>query len=419
MMAEEEHRRIKERTTAGRQRAMERDNAPPGGPLTFGYTLDGRGHFVPDPVESAIVIRMFEMVLEGKSQYEILAWVKTTGVRAGLKAQKRTAGAVPAVVKGQEQAEWHLTKVGRILHNRTYIGERTWGKRTFPCTPLVDAQTFEKVQALTSVRGRRLRSRRLAADHGLLSGLLTCGICGSRYYHKSHSLHRKGRTYRTPLYVCSSINKGKKSQKTCNGKMVRVSQLDRDVWEVIESYLHDPAAVVRKIVQADKRVGGQVADLQAEEARLAKELEALDAEAAQVWEEQKKNGWPLAWVTPRLNELAVRRDKAVNALATVRRTLSATLLDKEESLAVTGALAQIRARLKKGLSQEDKREIVRLMVAGGTVRTTGRGQHKSAEITIDLRWGESLSPDCRATRGPGCGSAGPTSPRSPGTACGS
>jgi site-specific DNA recombinase len=62
MLAEEDHRRICQRMEAGKQRAMDRDDAPPGGPLTFGYRVDCRGHFEPDPIEAPIVVRMFEMI---------------------------------------------------------------------------------------------------------------------------------------------------------------------------------------------------------------------------------------------------------------------------------------------------------------------------------------------------------------------
>src|SRR5262245_50693150 len=82
MMAEEEHRRITQRMRDGKLRAMERDNAPPGGPLVFGYRMDEHGRFVPDPDEAPVVARIFEMALEGYSNQEILAWVKTTGVQA-------------------------------------------------------------------------------------------------------------------------------------------------------------------------------------------------------------------------------------------------------------------------------------------------------------------------------------------------
>src|SRR5262249_22283642 len=160
--------------------------------------------------------------------------------------------------------------------------------------------TFDKVQELLSARGQRLRSRRGDPTHGLLSGLLTCTNCGSRIYHKAHAVVRStGKTYRSQFYVCNGRRRKRPGQANCYAKMIRVDHLDRDVWEMIESYLADPAALVRKVVQQDKRIGGHVSDLEAKENRLVKELEELEAEAAAVWAEQKANNWPLAFVTPK------------------------------------------------------------------------------------------------------------------------
>src|SRR5262245_1437455 len=104
-LAEEEHRRIGQRMRDGKSRAMDRDNAPPGGPLTFGYRMDARGQYVIDPVEGPVVIRIFEMALAGLSNFEILAWCQTLGLPAGRKFQRRAEGAEPVVCAHQINAQ--------------------------------------------------------------------------------------------------------------------------------------------------------------------------------------------------------------------------------------------------------------------------------------------------------------------------
>jgi site-specific DNA recombinase len=390
MMAEEEHRRIAQRMHGGKLRAMERDNAPPGGPLVFGYRMDEHGRFVPDPVEAPIVRRIFEMAIEGYPNSQILAWVKTTCVPAGRKWQKRAPGSMPTLGSNDRSAQWHATKIGKILRNRVYIGERHWGDRVFPCTPLVDQATFDKVQPLNQHR-TVLRGNWRNPEHGILSGLLVCESCGARYYHKPHhSRRRNGSVARYPIYMC---NNARKHWGTCKAKTLRVDRLDADVWGLIETYLQEPEALVRKVIAADRELSTQAADLDAEEKALSAQLESIEQEVGVVLEQQRTNGWPFTWVTPKLNELNARRERVSTALAKVRRNRSTLLVDMEQSAAVAEALASMRARLEAGLSPEEKLHIVRLMLADGRVRTIGSGQQKRAEVTVQIKWGQTLPAD--------------------------
>jgi site-specific DNA recombinase len=391
MFAEEEYRRIRQRCEAGKRRAMDRDGAPPGGPLVFGYRMDAHGRFVPDPVEAPVVRRIFEMAREGYTNLEILAWVRTTGVPAGLKHQRRAHGSQPVVAASQRQAQWHPTKIGKILRNRVYIGERRWSGRVFPCEPLVSIDDFDSVQAMnrrrSAIRGVQSEPR------CLLSGLLTCATCGSKYHHKKHGIRRKnGQRYEYRMYICDGARRTRKSWgEGCRTKMIHVDRLDAEVWSLIESYLADPEALVRKVVAADRVVSGEVAGLAAEEGRLTAELEGVEREAASVWEEQKANGWPLSWVTPRLNELNAKRERLTAALTDVRRRSASLTVSREQSEAVAAGLATVRARLRAGLSLAEKHAIARLVVAGGVVKTVGEGRAKKAEVTVRIRWGDYLS----------------------------
>src|SRR5262252_1307693 len=58
MMAEEEHRRINQRTRDGKNRAIVRDGAPPSGAISFGYRMDSGGRLTIEPGEAAVVIHL-------------------------------------------------------------------------------------------------------------------------------------------------------------------------------------------------------------------------------------------------------------------------------------------------------------------------------------------------------------------------
>jgi site-specific DNA recombinase len=144
MMAEEEHRRIHQRTRDGKLRAMDRDNAPPAGSLTFGFKLGPQGQFLLHPVEADIVRKVFEMFLQGHSQVAIADWLNQIGIRPGRRYQKRMGD--PTIGKKWENSKWWPSSISKMLRRRDYIGDRVWGGRKFPCEPIVDLPTFRKVQ---------------------------------------------------------------------------------------------------------------------------------------------------------------------------------------------------------------------------------------------------------------------------------
>jgi site-specific DNA recombinase len=388
MMAEEEHRRIAERMSNGKKRAIERDNAPPGGPLVFGYRLGDHGRFVPDPVEAPIVIRMFEMAYQGWSNSAILSWARTTQVRAGRKFQRRADGATPTVVRNHERAGWHLTKIGKILQNRVYIGERRWGNQVFPCVPLVEREVFDKVQEMGQVRSERFGIGKGDPSKGLLSGMFKCAQCGKPFYHKATATKRQnGTTDRYQMYACD----GMRRKNGCRAKMLRVDELDSAVWAVIGRYLENPEALVRKVIASDDKLSSELGELRQRETDLADEIAGLEAEVKGVWAEQKAHNWPLAWVAPKLDDLNANREKLTSVLHDVRRKLAVVAVDRDESSAVMAAVATLRAKLKETISPEEKYRFTRMVVAGGSVATIGDGRSKTAEVTVLLKWGERLA----------------------------
>jgi hypothetical protein len=98
----------------------------------------------------------------------------------------------------------------------------------------------------------------------------------------------------------------------------------------------------------------------------------------------------MSFVTGRLNEVNARRDAFLARLSEGRRGLASLLMDREESASVAGALARIRARLKEGLSSQEKQDIARLFIADGVVRTLGQGRRKTAEVVVWLKWGQDV-----------------------------
>ena len=125
----------------------------------FGYKLAGR-HLVPDEETAPLVGEIFQRYLDGDKIGTIAASLNARGIATA-------AGTV-----------WKPMDVSRLLHKRIYMGEYRFGtfEGAMPCPALVDAGTFDAVQARLASSATRRRKRK---DYDfLLTGKLVCASCG-------------------------------------------------------------------------------------------------------------------------------------------------------------------------------------------------------------------------------------------------
>jgi hypothetical protein len=231
---------------------------------------------------------------------------------------------------------------------------------------------------------------------GLLSGLFKCETCGAQFFFKRNTIRRpSGRLDRYGMYMCD--NARRKWGESCKAKMLNQEDLDAAVWQLVEDFTADPRAFLKKAVAAASELGKDIAGLEAREKQHSDAAAAIDAEVAEVWEQQKANAWPMSWVSPRLNELNKRRKAEEAKLDQVRKERTAAGMDREQVEGLTASLATLRQRIKQATFAE-KHAGIRQLVKGGSVRTVGKGHAKRARITIEFRWGQTVyTPDCPKT----------------------
>ncbi len=202
------------------------------GSRCFGY----RSEPVPDPakpnaqnradmlgtkwvgVESEVrtINRIYEMYADGLSDYQICLKLNTEKVPAARK---------PKI--GPDHTVWNTTLIKRILQNQKYIGKRIWNKTTQVIHPvtgktetrknpqeqwihtdvpelrIVSDELWMRVQDRLKIVNDQMTRRRIGGlnrakkrDY-LFSGLLYCGVCGSR-------ITIGGTTKRASSYGCVS-----------------------------------------------------------------------------------------------------------------------------------------------------------------------------------------------------------------------
>ena len=229
MFADFERSTIRERTHGGKTRRIRNGEQMHGRPA-YGYAPHptAKGQWVNDPEEAPIVQRMFRLAAEGTSATRILRLLNEEGART-------RAGKL-----------WSSPSVLQVLHNKTYCGYVEYGRtsvvsvegadgvpatdsfsgksrppkktrvvndqpkvssKTDAVTPMVDEETFDRVQVLLEGNRRRrydIGGRAMGSPH-LLVGIAQCS-CGAPL------IHNGGGGTRNPefagYYLCSGRRAG-------------------------------------------------------------------------------------------------------------------------------------------------------------------------------------------------------------------
>ena len=123
---------------------------------------------------------------------------------------------------------FNKNSLGKILHNRRYIGDYVWGDIVVAggMPQIVDRDLWERVQAKLSRKEKA--SARARGDYNyILSGKLFCGKCGKGMI-GDHGTSRNGAKFY--YYTCST----KKHGGSCSKKSVRAEKIEAEA----VSYTH-------------------------------------------------------------------------------------------------------------------------------------------------------------------------------------
>ncbi|WP_087066422.1 recombinase family protein [Intestinibacillus massiliensis] len=202
-MSRREYKTINRRLQAGRISSI-REGKYPGNIPPYGYLREKlpkeKGFILTPHPEQAPVVR------------QIFAWYADTENHLGVAkiATRLNQQHVPTF-KGNE---WTISTVQRILQNPVYCGYLIWGRRAHvkqmkngeittsrPWSknyekvkglhePLVDEETFDRVQQLFMLHPRRPVPKKKIMQNPL-SGLIVCGMCGRKLQRRPYNSGRQ------------------------------------------------------------------------------------------------------------------------------------------------------------------------------------------------------------------------------------
>jgi site-specific DNA recombinase len=391
-LAQNEHRVFHERSADGMDRAA-REGRYTGGVVALGYRPEGpkgSARLVPDESlmwsdlsAAGVVRRIYDWIaLEGWSCRRVAAELNSLGVPTAC-AREGTG-----VRARKTQSIWRAGLIRNMVTNSIYKGQLSYGRRTdkrerevivAPMEGLVSPALWDEAQA-TLARNRRCAKN--TPRHYLLRGVMRCGICNLTYV---GSWSKDVGWYRCGGQIAERGLEGH-----CPGCSLRSDRIEPQIWADVERFLRNPGDVLDELDEAREREA-QGAIAEAESITLRRALESLDAQKARLVRSVRNGGLTDADVRVELDQIS-RERAALEARVAAQEPPHAEIVPQE----ARDLLSEVRARLDAGLTDEQRQEIVRLLVGIVVHTDVGEDGKKSAKALVTYRF-PCVVPTCTDT----------------------
>ena len=239
-----------------------------GGNVLFGYRVGKDKRYEIEPLEAAVVRKIFECCLEQTGYNGLLDRLRREGVktRAG---KTFTASSFHYILKNPRYTgDYVYSPVGNRRGKSK--SELIIVRNAFPA--IVSHDTFDKAQQI--MKKRETGGRISAKEPFLLSGILYCE-CGEHMH--GHRQCKNGHAYYA--YECA----GRARRKSCNARSISRNRIEDAVCAYVKALLSSAsvekiqAALEKKYASAAAEANNRIAELEKERANISLKIEkALD-----------------------------------------------------------------------------------------------------------------------------------------------
>ncbi len=261
------------RDTSKKIKAVKRSKGMSGKPITskpvYGYLMDEDENFIVDEEAAPVVRQIYSLCLAGNGPTKIARMLTEQQIPTPGTLEYRRTGSTRRYHPGYE-CKWATNTVAHILENREYTGclvnfktEKASYKLKHSIEnppekqvifenhhePIIDRETWERVQELRKQRKRPNRYDEV----GLFSGILFCADCGSVMYQQRYQTDKR----KQDCYICGSY---KKRTADCTAHFIRTDLLTAGVTEnlrKITSYAAKHEARFMKLLVEQNEDGGR------------------------------------------------------------------------------------------------------------------------------------------------------------------
>ena len=230
------------RDTSKKIKAVKRSKGMSGKPVTskpvYGYLMDEDENFIIDEEAAPVVKQIYNFCLAGNGPTKIARMLTEQQIPTPGTLEYRRTGSTRRYHPGYE-CKWATNTVVHLLENREYTGCLVNFKTEKPSyklkhsienppekqavfenhhEPIIDRETWERVQELRKQRKRPNRYDEV----GLFSGILFCADCGSVMYQQRYQTDKR----KQDCYICGSY---KKRTADCTAHFIRTDLLTAGV----------------------------------------------------------------------------------------------------------------------------------------------------------------------------------------------
>ena len=261
------------RDTSKKIKAVKRSKGMSGKPITskpvYGYLMDEDENFIIDEEAAPVVRQIYSLCLAGNGPTKIARMLTEQQIPTPGTLEYQRTGSTRRYHPGYE-CKWATNTVVHLLENREYTGCLVNFKTEKPSykmkhsidnpiekqaifenhhEPIIDLQTWERVQEL---RKQRKRPNRYD-DVGLFSGLLFCADCGHVMYQQRYQTDKR----KQDCYICGSY---KKRTADCTAHFIRTDLLTAGVLDnlrKVTAYAQKHEARFVKLLIQQNEMGGK------------------------------------------------------------------------------------------------------------------------------------------------------------------
>ena len=312
------------------------------------YVQDGakkRPKLELNPPADAVVRRIFDMILHGKSILDVTKVLNAEGI---------------PTTNGKK---WLKTTINTMLANEVYAGTLVWGASAKDGTPpvrienafpaVVSLREFRKVRRLLKSRAPSKVNPRRASSAYLLSGLLKCETCGKAM------TAADAKSGRYTYYVCHSLLK--KGKGTCETPRLNSKSFEKLIIDQIRENVLTESNIRDLVKLLDEEMDGAAREQRERLETIEQELEDVKKRLARIWQFVETTDIEMADASDRIKEHRDRQQQ-LEVAAQEARTMLAERRAVLESADTIAAFAEEMSEFLKTSELTETRAFVKSFV---------------------------------------------------------
>lgn len=333
-----------------------------GGVPPLGYKVNPETRYYEINEDEAPIIRIiFNKFIDGWSYAEIADYLNMQGYKTKTGSSfTAKASFYDILINSKYKGEYTYNRTSRKNRHTKRNHRKSKDESEIIRIPngmpaIVSEEVFDKAQQLLKER-KRTKGQMKAKQTYLLSGILVCKQCGSKYHANTRPAGRNKSKYFS--YRCS--NRKALGEKKCNCKEIRRDDLDQFVLNKIIQHLLNPNQIDYLVTSVNKQLSQSLTQNKIDEPKLKKRLAEVNLQLNQLVEvlADPRLTSTLETVVTKIQELEKIKKELERELEKSQDKIAGMQIDKAK---VQESLEDLKNKIKNGNVPEVKR-IISLLV---------------------------------------------------------